>query len=83
MSSPVSSIGNLGPASEQACSRAGITSVEALRVLGADATYAMLLQSGAKPHLIGYYVLVMGLQGRPWNNCKGPENRRSGCGLTR
>jgi hypothetical protein len=75
MSSPVSSIRNLGPAFEQACTRAGITSAEALRVLGADAAYAMLLQSGTKPHFIGYYVLVMGLQGRPWNDCKGPEKQ--------
>jgi DNA transformation protein len=52
MSSPVSSIRNLGPAFEQACTRAGITSAEALRVLGADAAYAMLLQSGTKPHFL-------------------------------
>ncbi|MFT6674406.1 MAG: hypothetical protein ACJAVM_000577 [Sulfitobacter sp.] len=26
-----------------------------------------------RPHFIGYYVLVMALQGRPWNDCKGPE----------
>ena len=60
---------------EQACSRAGVTSAEALRILGAGATYAMLLKSNAKPHFIGYYVLVMGLQGRPWNDCKGPEKQ--------
>ena len=24
-------------------------------------------------YFIGYYVLVMGLQGRPWNDCKGAE----------
>jgi hypothetical protein len=52
MSSPVSSIRNLGPAFEQACTRAGITSAEALRVLGADAAYAKLLQSGTKPHFL-------------------------------
>ncbi len=34
----------------------------------------MLLETGTKPHFIGYYVLVMGgLQGRPWNDCKGKE----------
>ncbi|MEP3866612.1 MAG: competence protein TfoX, partial [Paracoccaceae bacterium] len=38
-----------------------------------DETYRMLLASGVRPHFIGYYVLVMGLQGRPWNDCKGDE----------
>lgn len=73
MSTPVSSIRNLGPAFEAACARAGIMSAEELRDLGADETYARLLQTGTKPHFIGYYVLVMGLQGRPWNDCKGKE----------
>ncbi|MDP5216090.1 TfoX/Sxy family protein [Ruegeria sp. 2205SS24-7] len=73
MSNPVSSIRNLGPAYEEACARAGIHSAEELRDLGADAAYAMLLRTGSKPHFIGYYVLVMALQGRPWNDCKGKE----------
>lgn len=73
MPDPVSTIRNLGPASEAAYARAGITSAEELRALGADEAYRRLLQSGARPHFIGYYVLVMGLQGRPWNDCKGPE----------
>lgn len=73
--SPVSSIPNLGPASEAAFARAAITSAEALRDLGADAAYARLLASGTRPHFIGYYVLVMGLQGRPWNDCKGEEKK--------
>lgn len=75
MSEPVSSIRNLGPAFEQACTRAGIQSAEELRELGADAAYARLLQAGTRPHFIGYYVLVMGLQGRPWNDCKGEEKK--------
>lgn len=70
---PVSSIPNLGPASEAAFARAGITSAEQLRDLGADAAYLRLLKSGSAPHFIGYYVIVMGLQGRPWNDCKGAE----------
>lgn len=70
---PVSSIKNLGPAFEEACARADIHSAEALRDLGADEAYARLLKAGTKPHFIGYYVLVMGLQGRPWNDCKGKE----------
>ena len=73
MSTPVSSIRNLGPAMEQACARAGIGSAEELRALGADAAYARLLATGTAPHFIGYYVLVMALQGRPWNDCKGEE----------
>ncbi len=73
MTIPVSSIRNLGPASELAFARAGIASAEALRALGADAAYAQLLEAGERPHFIGYYVLVMGLQGRPWNDCKGAE----------
>lgn len=46
-----------------------------MRALGADETYARLLQNGMRPHFIGYYVLVMGLQGRPWNDCKGAEKK--------
>ena len=75
MSEPVSSIRNLGPAFEAACHSAGIPDAETLRKLGPDAAYAKLLQSGTKPHFIGYYVLVMGLQNRPWNDCKGEEKK--------
>ena len=75
MSDPVSSIRNLGPAYEEACARAGIHSAEELRALGADEAYARLLKTGSRPHFIGYYVLVMGLQGRPWNDCKGDEKK--------
>lgn len=70
---PVSTIPNLGPASDKAFTRAGITSAQQLRELGADAAYLRLLQSGGQPHFIGYYALVMGLQGRPWNDCRGQE----------
>jgi hypothetical protein len=75
MSTPVSSIRNLGPAFEAACTKAGIHSAEELRSLGVDAAYARLLRSGTQPHFIGYYVLVMGLQNRPWNDCKGEEKK--------
>lgn len=73
MAEPVSSIRNLGPAMDEACARAGIASAEQLREMGADEAYRRLLLSGMRPHFIGYYVLVMGLQGRPWNDCKGDE----------
>lgn len=70
---PISSIRNLGPATEAAFLRAGIPDAETLRTLGADGAYARLLANGERPHFIGYYVLVMGLQGRPWNDCQGSE----------
>ncbi|MEM9576230.1 MAG: TfoX/Sxy family protein [Pseudomonadota bacterium] len=73
MSTPVTSIRNLGPAFEEACAKAGINSAEELRAIGADDAYARMLRTGTRPHFIGYYVLVMGLQGRPWNDCKGKE----------
>lgn len=75
MSDPVSSIRNLGPAMDAACAKAGIQDADTLRTLGADDAYARLLRSGMRPHFIGYYVLVMGLQGRPWNDCKGEEKK--------
>lgn len=75
MPEPVSSIPNLGPASEAAFARAGIHSAEDIRALGADEAYRRLLLSGSQPHFIGYYVLVMGLQGRPWNDCRGDEKK--------
>ena len=73
MTEHVSTSRNLGPASDVAFARAGITTAEHLRELGADAAYAKLLASGSKPHFIGYYALVMGLMGRPWNDCRGTE----------
>jgi len=71
----ISSIRNLGPAFEQAMNDAGIMTAEDLRDIGADEAYRRLLQNGTKPHFIGYYVLHMGLQGRPWNDCKGEEKK--------
>lgn len=73
MSKPVSSIRNLGPASDAAFARAGIHTAEQLRDIGADAAYSRMIAAGTKPHFIGYYALVMGLQGRPWNDCQGAE----------
>ncbi|MEL6959263.1 MAG: TfoX/Sxy family DNA transformation protein [Pseudomonadota bacterium] len=69
----ISTIRNLGPAMEKAFHDVGITSAEELREIGADAAYAQLLENGHTPHFIGYYVIHMGLQGRPWNDCKGDE----------
>lgn len=75
MSSPVSTIPNLGPASEAAFARAGIRSAEELRALGADEAYRRLIAAGTAPHFIGFYAMVMGLQGRPWNDCRGEEKK--------
>lgn len=76
MAKPVSSIRNLGPASEAAFARAGIRSAEELAALGTDEAYRRLLRAGSRPHFIAYYVIEMGLQGRPWNDCKGVEKER-------
>jgi DNA transformation protein len=76
MTSPFSSIRNLGLAYEESCAKIGINSAEKLREVGTDETYRRLLQAGTKPHFIGYYVLVMALQGRPWNDCKGDEKKK-------
>ena len=40
MSTPISTIRNLGPAMEAAFARAGVPDAEALRAMGADAGYA-------------------------------------------
>lgn len=69
----ISTIRNIGPASEALYAAAGITSAEQLRDMGADAAYAQLLAHGTRPHFIGYYALHMALQGRPWVDCKGTE----------
>lgn len=71
----LTSIRNIGPAFEQSLIKVGITTAEQLRATGADAAYTKLLQNGSRPHFIGYYVLHMALQGRPWNDCKGEEKK--------
>ena len=76
MPDPVSAIRNLGPASDAAFARAGIHSAEELRALGPDAAYLLLLKAGSRPHFIGYYAMVMGLQGRPWNDLDAEEKRQ-------
>ena len=73
MSTPLTTIRNIGPAMAEAMVRAGIGSAEDLRSLGTDAAYRRLIDSGHRPHFIAYYVIEMGLQGRPWNDCKGAE----------
>jgi DNA transformation protein len=71
----ISTIRNLGPATETMLNNVGIMTAKALTKMGADAAYQRLVENGTRPHFIGYYVLHMALQGRPWNDCKGDEKR--------
>lgn len=71
----LTTIRNIGPAFATALHGVGIMTAEELRETGADAAYSRLLENGTKPHFIGYYVLHMALQGRPWNDCKGDEKK--------
>lgn len=73
MTSPVSSIRNLGPRSEEGFARAGMQTAEEVHALGPDEAYRRLIAAGTRPHFIGYYALVMGLQGRPWNDLDAKE----------
>lgn len=71
----ITSIRNLGPATAELFSKHGLHTAEEVIELGADAAYAHLLRSGMRPHFIGYYALVLGLQGRPWSDCGKDEKR--------
>ncbi|MFV1876832.1 TfoX/Sxy family protein [Nioella sp.] len=73
MPTPLTDIRNIGPAMAEDLQRAGIPDAETLRRAGPDAAYAAMLRAGSRPHFIAYYVLHMGLQGRPWNDCQGEE----------
>lgn len=73
MSTPINSIRNLGPATAAGFARAGIGSAEELRDLGPDRAYRKWLDAGEPPHFLGYAALVLGLQGRPWNDARGAE----------
>lgn len=75
MTTPITSIRNLGPATAAWFAKAGITTAEELYALGAHEAYRRWLEADLPPHFIGYYVLEMGLQGRPWNDCKGEEKK--------
>lgn len=73
MPTPLTDIRNIGPAMAGELQRAGILDAESLRQIGPDAAYEAMLRAGSRPHFIAYYVLHMGLQGRPWNDCQGRE----------
>lgn len=70
---PVTEVRNVGPAVADALTKAGVLTAEDLRSMGADRAYARMLRAGTRPHFIVYYSLVLGLQGRPWNDAQGPE----------
>lgn len=71
---PLTDIRNIGPATAEGLIKAGIPDAETLRALGGHEAYRRWLGAGLSPHFIGYYVLVMALQGRPWNDC-GPKEK--------
>ncbi len=71
--SDLTSIRNIGPAMAEILEAAGIRDVSTLQDLGAHEAYRRVLRAGVRAHFITYYVLEMSLQGRPWNDCKGPE----------
>jgi DNA transformation protein and related proteins len=73
MDSDLTTINTIGPATARALIAAGIPDAATLRRVGAHGAYRAMLVAGSKPHFIWYYVLVMALQGRPWNDCRGAE----------
>ena len=83
MATPITTIRNVGPAVAAACKRAGLTTAEEVRALGADETYARMIEAGTRPHFIGYYALVMGLQGRPLERLQGQRESRTAQTLRR
>lgn len=73
MPRPLTDISGIGPATAEGFLRAGIPDADTLIALGADAAYGAWIAAGNPPHFIGFYSLVMALQGRPWNDCRGAE----------
>lgn len=73
MATDLTDIPNIGPATARALIAAGVADARALRAAGAHEAYRALLRNGERAHFIGYYVLQMALQGRPWNDCRGEE----------
>jgi len=61
MPNPASSITRMRATADADYARAGITSTEQVRKLGADAAYLRLLQNGVRAHFINYSMLALGL----------------------
>ncbi len=73
MPTPISAIPNLGPATEAAFAGGHPPRPRSCATLARMTPISRCCATGTRPHFIGYYVLVMGLQGRPWNDCQGEE----------
>ena len=78
----ISTIRNIGPATEALYNAAGIMTAQALRDMGADAAYARLLQTGNRPHFIGYYALHMACRVVLGTTAKAKKRRRCATHLT-
>lgn len=74
MPEPVTAIRNIGPKSVAGFARAGLHTADEVRAIGAEEAYRRLIRAGTRPHFIGFYALVMGLQGRNWNDVT-PEEK--------
>ena len=69
----LTAIRSVGPATARALMRGGVRDADHLRQIGAHEGYRRVLIGGERPHFIGYYVLHMALQGRPWDDCTADE----------
>ncbi|MEO8102614.1 MAG: TfoX/Sxy family protein [Betaproteobacteria bacterium] len=63
---PIASLPNLGPKSQQVMADAGITSVEVLQKLGSVAAYVKAKHTGAKVSLNLLWALEAALTGLRW-----------------
>lgn len=68
MSRPPSALRNLGPATDAAFARVGITTADQLIAHGVDAAYGMLLANGARPHFAFFWAIAFAIQDRPWSD---------------
>jgi DNA transformation protein len=62
----LASLGNLGPKSQEMLARAGITSIERLRELGAVAAYSMVKRADGRASLNLLWALEGALTGESW-----------------
>lgn len=73
MPEPVTAVRNVGPAMAESLARGGVGSADDLRAIGPDEAYARTIEAGDRPHFMAYLALVMGLQGRPFNDAAPTE----------
>ena len=72
----VRSLPNLGASSWLMLERAGISTTEAVKELGAVRSYLAVLESGGKPSLNLLYAIAAGLEGRSWQDLSADEKGR-------